>query len=193
MTKMPLLTRVVSLYFVISMLFFIGFAVFKPVNVAMKPITVNHETSESTSTVAKAIIDGEPIALTIEKLNIDLPIKFGAFDSTTDSWTLSDDSVYFAQVTKLPNNQGGNTFLYGHNTKAVLEPLSGLSVGDKAIIKTANGYAFIYSYTGDAVIPPNLTSVLNDSPEWPRLTIMTCDGVWSQARRLMYFDFVEVD
>lgn len=197
MTKIPLFLRVVSLYVAV---FLISFSVFqlsilidKPVHVALpQPTPTIVKTKPSAPIIAKEIIDGEPISLQVERLGVNLPIKNGVYNESTGGWTLSDDAVvYYAKVTVLPNNQRGSTFLYGHNNNRVIEPLSGLIVGDIAVITTTNGHTFKYAYMNDAVVPPDLTSVLYDDPEIPRLTIMTCEGVWSQARRLMFFDLQE--
>jgi len=141
--------------------------------------------------IVKRVIYGEPVSLQIERLGINLPIKNGVYDSTTGKWTLSDDAVYFAQITALPNNQRGNTFLYGHNDRNVFGSLSGLIGGDLAIIRTANNHIFTYVYSSDETIPPDLTSVLYANPDTPQLTMMTCEGVFSQARRLMYFNLLD--
>ena len=189
-TKMPLFFRVVSLYVIALIILGSSFSI---------STLTNNVTAESSPKVSvtkmnlkpaiiKEIIDGEPISIQIDRLVINLPINNGVYDPTSGEWTLSDDAVYYAQITDLPNNQRGNTFLYGHNNKQVLEPLAGLVTGDIAIIKTTNGHIFTYIYTNSEIVPPDLTSILYANPDNPRLTIMTCEGVFSQARRLMYFD-----
>lgn len=141
--------------------------------------------------VSKTIIDGEPLGFKMARLGIDLPIKYGYFDTNDSSWTTSNDAIFYAYGTALPNNQRGNTFLYGHNRDSVIAKLSGLVVGDEVTITTANGHTFIYSYTGDKSVPPDYTDVLRDDPDTPRLTVMTCEGIFSLTRRLMYFDLKE--
>jgi LPXTG-site transpeptidase (sortase) family protein len=143
--------------------------------------------------VLKKIIDGQPISFAVERLNIALPVKDGAYSADIGGWTLSDDAVYYAQMTALPNNQRGSTLIYGHNQDKVIARLSDLVVGDLATITTENGHIFKYTYVSDAIVPPDLTTILYDNPDQPRLTVMTCEGIWSQTRRLMYFNLVEAE
>ena len=188
-TKIPLFIRVVSLYvvsFLILAFVYNASTIVNRVNATPKIVGIVKATRKTA--IVKNIIYGEPVSITVERLGINLPIKNGVYDPTTDKWTLSDDAVFYAQITTLPNNQRGNTFLYGHNDKNVIGFLSELVVGDIVIIKTANNHIFTYTYTNDETVPPDLTSVLYANPDNPRLTIMTCEGVFSQARRLMYFD-----
>lgn len=190
--KIPLLTRVVSLYVVV---FLIAFSVFQVVSLINPPLVIKHPpiavVKNSAKIIEKVIIDGQPEYFAVERLGVNLPVKIGTYDQSTDSWTLSDDAVYFAAVSKLPNNQSGNTFIYGHNRDQVIAKLSDLVAGDVAVVKTLNGHSFAYIYVGDDVVSANTTSVLFEETEKPRLTVMTCDGAWSQDRRLMYFDLLE--
>ena len=137
-------------------------------------------------------LSGQPRRLNIERLGIDLEVRDGTYDPAIDSWSLSDDAVHFVTATAAPNDSRGNTFLYGHNTQPILEKTINISVGDRAVIQTDNGLSFVYEYRGDSTVAPNQTEVLNDSPDSPRLTLMTCSGWWSETRRLMYFNFIGV-
>jgi len=193
-TKIPLFLRVVSLYVIAFIILGFTFSIstFSNNAIAKSPPKVSAIKINIKPAIFKEVIDGEPISIQIDRLGINLPIRNGVYDPTSGEWTLSDDAVYYAQITDLPNNQRGDTFLYGHNNKQVLEPLSGLVAGDIAIIKTSNGHTFTYIYTNSEIVPPDLTSILYANPDNPRLTIMTCEGVFSQARRLMYFDLGDV-
>jgi LPXTG-site transpeptidase (sortase) family protein len=138
------------------------------------------------------ITTGRPVSIQVANVGIDLKITDGSYDSAHDSWTLTDDKAQFATMTDLPNDRAGQTFIYGHNTDAVFAKLSGLKAGDTATIRTANGHMFTYVYTGEQIVQPSNTQILNDEPATPRLTLMTCEGIFSQTRRIMYFDFKEV-
>ena len=192
-TKTPLFFRVVSLYAVPLLIVLSLFQVFNPKlnTVSLSLPTAYHKEVKSTQVVEKVIFNGEPLSISIERLGIDLPIKNGVFNEETKDWTLSDDAVYYAQITALPNSQNGITFLYGHNNDKVLSATENLVVGDIAVIKTKNDHIFKYIYKNDALVPPDLTSILYEASDTPRLVIMTCEGIWSQARRLMYFDLLE--
>ena len=192
-TKTPLFFRVVSLYAVPLLIVLFLFQVFNPKfnAVSLSLPTAYHKEVKSAQIVEKVIFNGEPLSISIERLGIDLPIKNGVFNEETKDWTLSDDAVYYAQITALPNNQNGITFLYGHNNDKVLSATENLVFGDIAVIKTKNDHIFKYIYKNDALVPPDLTSILYEASDTPRLVIMTCEGIWSQARRLMYFDLSE--
>jgi len=58
--------------------------------------------------------------------------------------------------------------------------------------KTANNLTFRYVYSGEQIVQPSNTDILNAEPATPRLTLMTCEGIFSQTRRVMFFDFKEV-
>lgn len=139
-----------------------------------------------------ASISGKPAVIIVPRLNVELAVIDGAYNRTNDSWTLSDDKAQFATMTTQPNDQRGNTFIYGHNTDRVFAKLSGLQNGDIAKVKTTNGYTFSYVYSGNDSVQPTNTSVLSENPAKPQLTLMTCEGLFSQTRRMMYFDFKEV-
>lgn len=196
-TRIPLFIRVVSLYVVVAMFGLLGFQINTTLNRQNDFMTVHPQVTYSKkpvnygTIVSKTIIDGEPVEFKMERLGIDLPVKYGYYDTNDNSWTASDDAIFYAYGTSLPNNQRGNTFLYGHNRDSVIAKLRDLVVGDEVTITTANGHTFIYFYTGDISVAPDYTDVLKDDPEKPRLTIMTCEGIFSLTRRLMYFDLKE--
>ena len=191
MTTTPLLLRVVWLYVVTGVCLWSVFTLqsyLQPEVVVATRVIVPVKPDLH----VKKIISGIPSRITIERLNIDLEVRDGAYNYDTDEWTLSNDATHYAQMTSKANDYRGSTFIYGHNTDAVLARMSGLIVGDIVTIKTANGHTFHYVYRSDDLVPPSVTEVLNDNPPTPRLTVMTCEGIWSQQRRLMYFDFKDV-
>lgn len=191
-TKIPLIIKAVSFHVIILVALIVTVQLNSNPSVVATVAPVQPLVTAKQAPIKKQIIAGKPISIEVARLAINLPIHDGVYDDKTGQWSLSDDSAYFATITKQPNNQSGNTFIYGHNTQRIFMPLSQLVKGDVVTIKTANNHTFTYSYTSDTFVLPDLTSVLYDNPTSPRLTIMTCEGIWSQARRLMYFDFVEV-
>jgi len=188
--KIPLLIRVVSLYVVVggSMLG-VASAMPDPAPPAEIILASSPVVPESTQT---PVITGKPVGFKVQRLGIDLPIKDGVYNSKTREWTLSDNAVYFATITSRPNDIRGNTFLYGHNQPQVIAQMKDIRVGDVATITTANGHTFRYAYKRDSVVAPTFTEVLMQNPDKPQLTVMTCEGIWSETRRLMYFKFLEV-
>jgi LPXTG-site transpeptidase (sortase) family protein len=191
MTKIPLLIRAVSLYVIAGALLYGGGTIVAAYTPDPQPVA-QIVTAPKIKILSQQVISGHPVSFSVEKLDIKLPVKDGTYDPQTDQWTLTNDAVFFAAMTTEPNDTQGNTFIYGHNQPQVIEPMKDIAVGDIVTIKTSNGHTFRYEYVRDTIIAPTFTDVLNEDPEKPQLTVMTCEGIWSETRRLMYFDFVEV-
>lgn len=194
LAKIPLVFRVVSLYVVVGTPIVMAHNLLAPepvlTSLVREPIVSAIEQGAGSERVD--VISGQPVRIEIERAGINLPIQPGVYDAATHDWTLSDDKVQFATITASPNNIGGNTFLYGHNTWSVLRRTSALQIGDLARVTTDNGHVFTYRFTGDDSVTPTSTDALRIASDAPRMTLMTCQGVWSESRRLMYFDLVGV-
>lgn len=189
MQKIPLLFKVVFLH--LSVLVAITLTSHL-VRVPVSAQVANVPTTQVTQKAKLLAVRGEPVRLKIPRLGIDLAVVDGIYDQENQTWTLSDTEVQFARSTSLPSNAAGNTFIYGHNTAVVLGKTTDLQSGDELIIESENQKAFIYRYTSDKITTPEDTSVFAAEYESPVLTLLTCSGFWSQDRRLMFFEFVEV-
>ena len=189
--RVPLLPRVVFLYVLIGLPIFAAQALHTTPSVPTEhfALEIAHN---GFSQLRQATVKGVPIRIQIKRLGIDLPIVAGTYDAAKDSWTLTRDKAQFATATTEPNDSQGNTLIYGHNTKPVFKALSGLQPDDLAVITVDTEHTFTYRFTGDMTVTPHTTSILDFSPEKPRLTVMTCDGLWNQVRRVMFFDLQEV-
>jgi LPXTG-site transpeptidase (sortase) family protein len=131
-------------------------------------------------------ISGKPVRLEISSLGINLEVADGAYNQSDGSWTLSKDKAHFALPTTQPNNEGGNTLIYGHYRKEVFEALHTIEPGSTAVITTDNGYKFTYILTTTETVAPSNTAVFTYQGA-PRLTIQTCTGRWFEHRQLFYF------
>lgn len=136
-------------------------------------------------------ITGNPTRLVIEGLGIDLQVAPGIYDKKTSQWSLSLDKAHFAELSSTPNNKGGNSFIYGHNRKGVLNSLPSIQMNQEAKIYTDNGLIFNYTFVGAVEVSPNDTSIFNYQGE-PILTIQTCSGSFYQNRQLFTFTFKDV-
>lgn len=134
----------------------------------------------------KKLITGFPNHIDIPSVSISLPVKQGQYDSSTQAWTLSNDSAYFASSTLPPNNMGGNTFIYGHDIQSVFARLNNIKQGDKVMIKTSNGHVFTYKFIDSNDTIPEDTSLFTYKGK-PVLTLQTCSGFFSQNRRMFVF------
>lgn len=189
-TSLPI--RVVGLYGFLGLLVGLVFLYQAAVPKALPPpptqlSTVNVDLPNSQPTKT-----GTPNRLVVPRLGLTLPILNGYYDPQTNDWTLSDTDAFFATMTDLPNDKRGSTFIYGHNRPTAFESLKNIAAGDTVDVYTSNGLKFTYEYAQDAIIQPTTTNVLNDDPDHPQLVLMTCEGVWSEVRRLMYFNLKEV-
>jgi LPXTG-site transpeptidase (sortase) family protein len=135
--------------------------------------------------------EGKPVRIRIPSLGIDLPVADGRFNAATKKWTLSNDKAHYAVKTPLPNNAGGNTFVYGHNRPGVFKKLAQIKLGEEAIITVEDGREFVYVFKGAYETDPNDDSVFNYQGP-PMLTVQTCSGLWYQNRQLFTFDLKEI-
>ena len=140
----------------------------------------------------RQIISGKPVRLVIAAARVDLPVQEGHYNPADQSWSLSGTRVNFAVPSALPNDAGGNTFIYGHNYPYVLGRLPQLKVGDIAQVFTDNGYVFTYTYQTRQSFKPNDASVFRYQGP-PILSVQTCDGRWNQLREIFSFSFTKVE
>lgn len=138
------------------------------------------------------ILSGQPVELEIPRFNLKLSIKNGGYDKIRQDWILDWQSAYYAPETALPGNQPGHTLIYGHDIPEVFKPTKQLTHGDQLIITTSNNIKLEYYFIGYENVKPNNISVLQKMSSRPELTLMTCDGAFSQNRRLMNFNYLRV-
>jgi LPXTG-site transpeptidase (sortase) family protein len=149
-------------------------------SVTIKPVIIPKGVEE---------IKGTPIRIIVPSAGVDLQVDKGYYNTRSQTWTLSDIHAEYATVTPPVNNIGGNTFIYGHDTKTVFANLSKMKTGDMALIKTDNGKSFYYIFRDAKDVKPTDLSLFEYEGK-PILTVQTCSGAWYQNRRLFVFDFV---
>jgi len=137
-------------------------------------------------------ITGKPSRILIPSLSLDLAVADGSYNPDTKAWTLSNDKAHYALPSVQPNNDAGNTLIYGHAQKQVFAGLTGLKPGDQATVTTDNGYRFTYTYTATEAVKPTNVDIFAYAGS-PRLTLQTCSGSWWQNRQFYYFDFTSVE
>lgn len=190
--RVPLLIKVVSLYALLSV----------PILATAITSNTNHiaGTAETPAVPAappapqseEEVVRGKPVRLRIPRLGVDVAVADGVYHEATQTWTLSGDRAHYAVMTPQPSNLPGNTLVYGHNTRRVLAATDDIRAGDSLIVKTDNGHALTYTYTGDSLVDPSDTEFLRETPGAPTLTLLTCDGPLFEKRRLMSFALTEV-
>lgn len=137
------------------------------------------------------VIEGKPVKIYIPEIGVATNIIDGNYEETTNTWNVSNTDAQFATISRLPNNQDGNTLIYGHNSQNIFGPTKKLKTGYMAYVLTENGRLFEYKYVSSEEVSPDNTDIFNYTGS-PRLTIATCTGLFNEKRNLMYFDLISV-
>lgn len=138
------------------------------------------------------LITGYPVSLEVPSVKVKVPVVDGTFDSKSQQWSLELNKAHYALMTMQPNNETGNTFIYGHYRPEVFAYLHHVKPGAQAQVVTANKYRFTYTFRSSQTVDPTDTSIFTYEGK-PQLTIQTCTGTWMQNRELYYFDFTSVE
>lgn len=133
-------------------------------------------------------IYGKPVRIVMPSLNIDIKVVDGEYNRASGEWTLSRDKAQFALPSVQPNNESGNTLIYGHYRTEVFAALHTIQPSAVAYITTANGYKFSYTFTTSQAFDPTDTTIFRYQGP-PRLTVQTCSGNYFQHRQMFYFTF----
>lgn len=136
----------------------------------------------------KVIIRGKPVRVVVQSVGIDLAINDGLYNESNATWTLSDHMAQYATLTPLLNDEGGNTLIYGHDTKRVFRKLKDMPPQATVDLYTDNGYMFTYTYTSTYVVTPANTTLF-DYQGPPIVTLQTCTGAWSEHRQMFTLSF----
>lgn len=154
---------------------------------ATVPVTVPAE-----SAFPKSTVSGIPTEISVPSVGVKLTVEPGAYNKSTDSWTLSGYNAHFATITRPANDGGGNTFIYGHNNRHVFGPMKAIIPGAEARITTDVGNTFYYSLVSSRTVDPSDVSVFTYTGA-PILTIQTCTGIWHERRELYTFKLERVE
>ncbi len=160
--------------------------------VSAPPAPAGVQVATATSTLTESAVSGMPVQLIIPSLNLDLSVIPGYYDPATGQWTLTKTNVQFATMTVQPNNQAGNTFIYGHALSNLFGSLPKIQAGAVALVKTNNGHTFYYTLSSTKVVSPSDSAAVLDYSGKPILTLQTCVGLLYQNRELLTFDFERV-
>jgi LPXTG-site transpeptidase (sortase) family protein len=159
---------------------------------APQTVAVTSVAHAASTPTPQGYISGDPTSISIPSLNIDLPVIPGYYDASSQSWTLTTNKVQFATPTAQPNNQAGNTFLYGHARSNIFGSLPKIQAGATAIVKTSNGHRFYYVLSSTRVVDPTDSNSIFAYQGKPILTLQTCVGLLYQSRELLTFNLEQV-
>lgn len=124
-----------------------------------------------------------PNWLVIPKIQVNAPI----IESSNSDYALSK-GAWRDPKGSMPS-RGGNTIITGHRFKYLpphnltLFLLDKLTKGDIISVVWGNGY-YYYKIIETKIVSPDDISILEQTEE-PRLTIYTCDPIYSQKNRLV--------
>jgi LPXTG-site transpeptidase (sortase) family protein len=141
---------------------------------------------------APQVVRGHPVRVIAPSVGVDMPVVDGFYDNATGEWTLYGDKAQFAAMTSEPNDNVGQTFIYGHATDRVFGRLLNMKVGEQAVVYTSNGYQFTYTLRETQVVSPSNTNILSYTGK-PRLLLQTCVGTFSENRKFFILDFTRVE
>jgi LPXTG-site transpeptidase (sortase) family protein len=141
---------------------------------------------------SQGYITGMPVRVTIPSLGINLPVIPGYYDAKSQAWTLTTTKVQFATLTSQPNNQSGNTFLYGHARTNLFGKLPKIQAGTEAVVTTDNGHTFYFTLDHTRVVSPSDSDAVLGYAGKPILTLQTCVGLLYQNRELLIFNLARV-
>jgi LPXTG-site transpeptidase (sortase) family protein len=134
------------------------------------------------------LVTGKPVRIAIPSLGLDLDVIDGTYNTRTGAWTLTKDKAQFATPSTQPNNEEGNTLIYGHYRREVFASLHTIQPGAQAIVTTDNGYQFTYTFTESETVDPSNVDIFNYEGA-PRLTVQTCTGAFFEHRQFFYFKY----
>ena len=152
------------------------------------PPTVYVPATASLPAAEPGLVSGTPVEIKIPSLHMDLPIINGYYNSNNGQWTLTLNKAQYATPSVLPNNESGNTLIYGHYRPEVFAYLHLIKPGAEADVITNNGLTFKYTFQNSQPFDPADTSIFLYKGA-PRLTIQTCSGSLFQHRQMYYFKY----
>lgn len=120
----------------------------------------------------------KPVQITIQDLEIDLPIYPAGIKN--NQWEATTKGVSYLVSSPLPGEEG-NSILYGHNWPNRLGNLKKAKPGQEIKITFDNGETKIFTVESTQIVSPNQSQILDQTPD-RRLTVYTCTGFWDSKR-----------
>lgn len=156
------------------------------------PTVVVHRKASPIEVKSYENLSGKPTQVVIPELGIRKIVENGVYNSANHTWNLSSVNAHHAQNSAPANIHGGNTFIYGHNSRSIFGKLSNLQTGSIVILQTAQNLQFSYGLESVTTVQPDDVEVLTYSGP-PILTIQTCSGNWNEKRTMYRFRFLHVE
>jgi sortase (surface protein transpeptidase) len=101
------------------------------------------------------MVSGTPDEIKILSLHMDLPVINGYYNAQNGQWTLTLNKAQYATPSVPPNNESGNTLIYGHYRTEVFAYLHLIKPGAEADVITNNGLTFKYTFQSSQPLQGN--------------------------------------
>ena len=128
-----------------------------------------------------------PTRVQIANAQIDLPLT-GSMEQQ-GIWEVSEDGANFAINTAIPNDQSGNTVIFGHDRPHLFRNIHNLKPGDEIKVYGADK-VYVYTMDGSKIVSPSDISVMQQT-KTATLTLITCDGWLSKDRYVVTAKLVQ--
>lgn len=141
--------------------------------------TLSFTKAPPTATLQGSTLKGAlPVQITIPSIKIDEPVDTGMIKDGV--WQISYNHPTFLDSSARPG-EGGNVVIYGHNKKVIFGNLPYLSLGQKILIKTADGKIHTYEVYKKEFVKPDRVDLVSPT-DHEELTIYTCWGLFDSQR-----------
>jgi len=142
-----------------------------------------------TSSEPLKVVGYTPSRITIDKIGLDLPITSVPLEHGT--WKVNSDVANYAEGTSLVNEKDGNVGIFAHDKEKGFTKIKHLTNGD-AIVVSGDGFVATYSVSKLTIAKPIEVDVYYATSK-PQLTLVTCDGLFSEKRFVLTADLVSVN
>lgn len=157
----------------------------KPAPIVSEPVATVVRKRMPEPALAKIQL-GLPTRVVVPSVGIDLPVRVGSYDPSTQDWTLDNQSAFYADRSVPVNDSNGSTLIYGHAQYGLFSRLPEVSDGATAQVYTDTGKVFSYTFQSSRQVTPDDTSIFVTSGA-PMLTLQTCSGPYDVYRTLVSF------
>lgn len=130
-----------------------------------------------------------PSFISIEKVQIHLPVV--SVPLVNGTWQVNEGVANYAEGTNYVSDKKGNVGIFAHDKTNGFTRIKSLAVGDKVELETNDGYIALYTIVSKYDTIPSNVQVFYPT-ERPSLTLVTCNGVFSDKRHVVRAELVSL-
>jgi LPXTG-site transpeptidase (sortase) family protein len=150
--------------------------------------TPEFEVSYCPGSDTQAEIAFVPDHIVIDNANIDLAVVSVPLENGT--WSVTTGVANYAQGTSMVTTAGGNVGIFAHNRKNGFLGIQDIAEGSSIEVYGGN-YQATYRVEKTAIANPDQVDVFY-ATEDPNLTLVTCDGTFSEKRYILSAKLVSI-